>query len=259
MADGTHPHLQVRPSYHSLSWATMADSAARCSHCGRQRKILKRCSVCQQTWYCGAECQNAGWKKHKKTCTPPPLHVLNVLDLVAAAHESNDWRGVLEWEGRLEELMGCYGGTGEWKISVLYTFITAYMDGLSATLSTDSTGYGPSAVRLMEKRIELFGDLERLRDQGDHMCNLASTLFSLGHIKDAVTQFERARALGAAHGFFSVECAACHGLGELAIRDGRDEEGLDLLRNALVSPKPQTLDPRPQNLNPKPHTSNPKP
>jgi hypothetical protein len=29
-----------------------------------------RCSKCKITWYCGAACQKADWKKHKVTCPP---------------------------------------------------------------------------------------------------------------------------------------------------------------------------------------------
>ena len=56
----------------------MAASAAcptTCSFCGKGAKKkgaeLKRCSRCKRVWYCGAECQNAGWKGHKKTCMAP--------------------------------------------------------------------------------------------------------------------------------------------------------------------------------------------
>ena len=40
---------------------------ASCAYCGKQRDALKRCPVCKQAWYCGAQCQKAGWNKHKKT------------------------------------------------------------------------------------------------------------------------------------------------------------------------------------------------
>ncbi len=29
---------------------------------------LKKCSVCEAAYYCGAECQKADWKAHKKEC-----------------------------------------------------------------------------------------------------------------------------------------------------------------------------------------------
>ena len=46
--------------------------------------------------------------------------------------------------------------------------------------------------------------------------------------------FQRARKIAEAHGFFSVECQSCLGLGKLAMERGRAEEGVELLRHALV-------------------------
>ena len=46
---------------------------------------------------------------------------------------------------------------------------------------------------------------------------------------------QRARDLGAAHGFFTVEGSACQGLGKLELEEGRDDEGRELLRNAVAA------------------------
>jgi len=31
----------------------------------------KSCGKCQTSYFCSAECQKSGWKKHKKTCKAP--------------------------------------------------------------------------------------------------------------------------------------------------------------------------------------------
>ena len=67
------------------------------------------------------------------------------------------------------------------------------------------------------------------------MCNLADILRPLGRNSEAATWYQRARDVGAAHGFFSVESSACMGLGMTANDAGRHEEGVELLRNALVA------------------------
>ena len=72
-----------------------------CSHCGKQRAALKRCSRCKQTSYCGARCQNAAWKGHKKSC----VSLDDVFEKVNAAKLSEDWREVLKWEGRMDEMV----------------------------------------------------------------------------------------------------------------------------------------------------------
>jgi hypothetical protein len=67
------------------------------------------------------------------------------------------------------------------------------------------------------------------------MCHLATALNRVGKRQEAAEYYQKARKVGEAHGFFSVECSACLGLGDAAMREGRDEEGLDLLRNALAA------------------------
>ena len=66
-----------------------------CAHCDKQGAGFKRCSRCKQAWYCGAKCQNADWKGHKKTCAPP-LPLQDVAAKLKAANATRDWRGVLQ-------------------------------------------------------------------------------------------------------------------------------------------------------------------
>ncbi|XP_075430303.1 zinc finger MYND domain-containing protein 10 [Ascaphus truei] len=45
---------------------SLAPDKPKCSLCGSE--AAKRCSRCQNEWYCGRECQVKHWQKHKKTC-----------------------------------------------------------------------------------------------------------------------------------------------------------------------------------------------
>ena len=96
-----------------------------------------------------------------------------------------------------------------------------------------------SIVGLQERRIDILGKLERFRDQGTEMCKIASIHLSVGnsfhHRQEGERWYHRARAVGAAHGFFSVECDACQGLGLLSGMDGRTKEAVELLQNALAA------------------------
>jgi len=74
------------------------------------------------------------------------------------------------------------------------------------------------------------------------MCSLSTMLRSLERKSEAATWYQRARDVGAAHGFFSLESRACSGLGLAAIDKGRHEEGVELLRNALVAAELNELD-----------------
>jgi len=134
----------------------MAGSAECCAHCGKQGAGFKRCSVCKHACYCGVSCQNADWKRHKKKCAPPvPLQ--DVAAKIDAANGAEDWRGVLKWEGRMEELMSlrsdddCSGMQG-----ILHVFSKAHHMGCQATGSND---YARSYAGMMERRIPLLGKL----------------------------------------------------------------------------------------------------
>jgi len=199
---------------------------ASCSNCGKECEDLKRCSVCKHASYCGAACQNAAWKKHKTIC----VTLEEVRKRVAAAVEGDDWRGVLKWEGRLGQLLE--GRSDAARDGTLYSFNWAHTHGMK---ETGSTYHALAAVRLLDRRIELIGNMERFRDQGDTICDAAVHLRFAGKDTEAAAYFQRARDIGAAHGFFSVECKACLGLGIRAIEEGRHEEGVDLLRNALAA------------------------
>ena len=192
----------------------MAASAESCAHCGKQGVGFQRCSRCKQTSYCGAECQNANWKRHKKTCAPP----VTLKDLADAASAAGDWRGVLQREGRMEELMAlrsdddCSG--------TLKVLSDAHQMAWQATGNKDHLR---SYVGLVERQIPLLGSLQRFRDQGEAMCSLSRNLRLLKRNSEAANWIQRARDVGAAHGFFSLESRSCVGLGILASDAGRDD------------------------------------
>jgi len=180
----------------------MAPSAVCCAHCGKQKAVMKRCSVCKQVSYCGAECQKAGWKKHKKAC----VKLEDVWNRVEAAHYALDFREVLKWEGRMEELLVSQSDvTQEF---VLMIFSAAHHSGL---VSTGNTDHAVSVGRIDVRRVELLGKLQRFRDQGACLCVIADCFIFQENQKEALKYFERARDVGAAHGFFSLECTSCSG------------------------------------------------
>ena len=156
-----------------------------------------------------------------------------------------------------------------------------------ASTRTGRRDHALSVIRLQGRRVELLGKLERFRDQGEALCSIADYLqfddkreeatryfahqamprasfLPTEHLSQQVlpagtwrrTEFfldryyNRARDVGQAHGCFSAECTCCLGLGKIAMHDGRAEEGLGLLRNALAGPS--TLYPEPEALNPEP-------
>jgi hypothetical protein len=199
---------------------------------------FKRCSVCKQAWYCGAACQNANWKRHKKTCAPP-LPLQDVAEKVFDAHAADDWRGVLKFEGRMEELLA-----QSWSDDACEAILGIF--AMANKLANDSTGskdHARSCVGLDERRVPLLGKLQRFQYQGEAMCDIGGMLRVIDSTDaKASIWFQRARDVGAAHGFFTLESKACMGLGTAALREGRHEEGLALLRNSLVAAELSELD-----------------
>ena len=161
----------------------------------------------------------------------------DVWESVHTAHDAQDWRGVLKWEGRIEELMA--PRSDDACSSILIAFSGAHRTGFQATGSKDHVR---SCLGLVERQIPLLGKLQRFRDQGKAMCALSGILHSLDRKSEAATWYQRARDVGAAHGFFSLESTACMGLGTAAMDEGRHEEGVALLRNALVAAELNELD-----------------
>ena len=122
---------------------------------------------------------------------------------------------------------------------ILSVFSTAHQMVFQATGRKD---HARSSVGLEERRIPLLGKLQRFWDQGETMCSISTMLRSIERISEAATWSQRARDVGAAHGFFSLESLACRGLATAAMEEGRHEEGVALLRNALVAAELNELD-----------------
>jgi hypothetical protein len=223
-----------RGALHVAQALRMLELKGSCAQCGKPGRAMKRCSICKHVWYCGAECQHAAWKWHKKTCAPP-LSTDDVRARVVAA--SDDWREVLKWEGRMDEMMAGQPDTNCKHIFGI--FMVAHNKGslstMSETLPNGSPHHFLSSIRLAEQLIDFLGKRQRFRDQGEQMCTLADTLDVAGKQQEASLYYQKARKVGEAHGFFSVECRACLGLGQEKIFEGCNEEGLDLLRNALAA------------------------
>jgi hypothetical protein len=160
----------------------------------------------------------------------PPLSTEDVRARLRAALEADDWQEVLKWEGHMDELME--GQPDAICELILRRFQHAHAQG---TLSTGSPHHSLSSIRLAEQLIDFLGKRQRFRDQGEEMCALAESLCATGKRQEASLYHHKARKVGEAHGFFSVECRACLGLGQNKIFEGCNEEGLDLLRNALAA------------------------
>jgi hypothetical protein len=212
-------------------------SVDRCSHCGKAGVELKRCMRCKEASYCGAACQKVDWTRHKKTCAPP-LPRSELIEKLWEAHSERDWRGILKWQGRMEELIA--GRTDASCAYILEIFSIAHKRALNSTGSKEQ--HARSCVGLQQRRIPILLKLQRFRDQGEAMCDIAFMFDLLKKEREAASYFQQARDVGAAHGFFSLESKVCLGLGRSAATEGRHEEGVALMHNALAAARLNELD-----------------
>ena len=47
---------------------TVVQSEPNCAHCGIRNMTLRRCSSCNNVYYCGQLCQSFDWRGHQLTC-----------------------------------------------------------------------------------------------------------------------------------------------------------------------------------------------
>jgi tetratricopeptide (TPR) repeat protein len=104
-----------------------------------------------------------------------------------------------------------------------------------ANAETGHDMYRVSLIRLKENLVKLLGSMELFHEQGLHMTTLGGMFMSMKHYEVAKIYFQEVRDIGVAHGFFTMECKACLGLGRIAMKEGRLQEGLELLQNALCA------------------------
>ena len=218
----------------------MSASGDICAECGKQAAGFKRCSVCKQASYCGVACQKAAWQSHKKKCSPQPMSVNDVAVKLEAAWEARDWKGMLQLESRMDDLMDSVRTDGDFvQILILSRFSSAHIMAFQARPGKEDE---IACARLLERQIPIHGRLQHFSDQGHDMCKIAAILARHGSTPESETWFERARKVGEAHGFFSLESVACIGLGNAMMSTNRHDEGMGMLENALVAADLNELD-----------------
>ena len=107
-----------------------------------------------------SRCQKAAWKDHKTSCdkkSPPgreELDLAQVWGRVSAAHEINDWQGVLTWEGHMEALLArAVDDKKRVKILAVFAYTHSRMQQHA------------KAASCFARKADLLGGLQLCRDQ----------------------------------------------------------------------------------------------
>jgi hypothetical protein len=208
-----------------------------CARCKKAGKDIQRCKTCKEVSYCNAECQLADWKRHKKTCQKP-LPLQDVLKQFDEAHEAGDWRAVIKFEPRIDEMIPKQNFMANY---VLRAFASAHEKGYEAT---GNEKHLHSTIRLERRRVAVAELLGAFQDKGAAQCSIGMSLIHLKKWPDAWCMLTSARWLGEIKFLFSVESDACAGLGEVAMLTGRPARGVELLRNALTAAQASYADPK---------------
>jgi hypothetical protein len=210
----------------TLALQTLAFKAPCCSHCGKGDMELKRCPVCKSTWYCGAVCQKAGWKEHRKICSP----LAEVLDVVRDAHKIRDWQTLLKFKGRMEELLLSIPNPHGTDVLLMFS------DG--HTFAFEHTGgeeHLHQGIRLMKRRAEMSKSLQMGALECESLCSAGHYLNLLGRLSEATTYFFQARTVAQREFLFTIESDACLGLGEIEIVEHRLANGVLMMQSALAA------------------------
>jgi hypothetical protein len=190
-----------------------------------------RCSICKTEKYCGTTCQKSAWKEHKGKCKAP-LSLSEVWAKMVAAHNSQDWVKVLECTPHMEEMLSIETLTESAKIDILMMCSMGYRRRQECLGGMDDI---VTMMSIETRRGDMFRNMSHFRDEGETWCFVGDLLSYMDDTDKAIKQYQKTRYIGEQHGFFILECISCMGLGKEFIKQGRVEEGLDLLRNARLA------------------------
>jgi tetratricopeptide (TPR) repeat protein len=204
-----------------------------CTYCEKTCSTPKHCSVCKSVVYCSIECQRQSWiNGHKTLCNK----VGDFNDVMAKIKANANAKAIPEWKLALLLIphvdVMLSNHTPDRQIALLNTLLEALREyGLNTWLKNRMS----EMIPLLKKLADIEGQIQRFRDQGETFVRIADCCNNLEDYTQAIDYFQRARKVGEAHGFFRLESEACRGLGELFLKDGRLDEGMGLLRNAVAA------------------------
>ena len=168
----------------------------------------------------------------------------NFMDNLSMLHpyHTRNWREMIPLGEEMEYVimgipiklfkLGGLNSGEEDRAYILNLFITA---NESALCETGQHMYGHTCIRLYKHLIEHLEKFGSFTAQGKAIFDIADRCVTVSKNEDARFYYQKLRDLGTELGCFTMEYMACIGLGEQALLQGFQEDGFDLLRNAVVA------------------------
>ena len=160
------------------------------------------------------------WVDHQPSDGP---RTFEMMKMVLDASLARDWPGVLRWEKDLEWMIAPGMRLTNTPFRMMHAWAGAHFE---------QGDYG-KAASLYERCGQVLGEKHRFRDEAVMLSMAGHCFLSQKDAQGGERLFQKARDLGAQHGFFSTECAACLGLGRAALVQGRTRDAEDLFRVSL--------------------------
>lgn len=204
--------------------------ATACAKCNAMGIDFPWCNRCKTVRYCGVTCQRADWSFHKVKCMLPISEVMEKID---QALDVKDWRKVISFEARMEEIIA-QDNCKVWNMSSANKALRAFASGREQGFtSTGKVEHLDVAIRLEKRRAELASARGEFMDQGSAICSAAHSLKNLSRQGEAEEYFKKALSIGKNNLLSTVSCDACTGLGELYMMTARPREGMTMLMDAM--------------------------
>jgi hypothetical protein len=144
----------------------------------------------------------------------------------------SDWRKTLSLEGEMIEILVGAQFDNDSKQKLLHCFIDA---NHAAAAETRHTVYSMSLIKMYDQLMTCMEDIQHFHDKGTYLYRVGCIFLRLGDNEEAERRFNGVRKLGEAHGFFTMECLACIGLGRISRLQGQTEMEIMFYNNAIAA------------------------
>jgi len=180
--------------------------------------------------YCSIECQKVHWKEHKPFCYAS--RIVSLTRKLNSEEFISEWRKTLSLQGEMDELMVGAQFDSDSKQNLIHRFIDA---NHAAAAETRENVYLTSVIKMYDELMTCMEDIQHYHDKGTYLYRVGCIFLRLDNNEKAEQCFQSVRNLGEMHGFFTMECLGCVGLGRIFRLQGQKKMERMFYHNATVA------------------------